>query len=96
MGRVSLPQEFVFPTETLLEFTAIPGSLQEAFVKRKKSFIQRSCQRQKEIRNKTHVSENSQIKTAKEKPPTGILLLKGIGQFLFPIDAHSSIFKPLF
>ncbi|XP_062052855.1 centrosomal protein of 295 kDa isoform X3 [Lepus europaeus] len=69
-------------TEMLLEFTAIPGSLQEAFVKRKKSFIQRSCQRQKEIRNKTHVSENSQIKTAKEKPPTGSFVnrLKGVSK----------------
>uniref|UniRef100_G1Q3W4 Centrosomal protein 295 n=1 Tax=Myotis lucifugus TaxID=59463 RepID=G1Q3W4_MYOLU len=45
---------------------AAPGSLQEAFAKRKKSFIERSCQRQKEIRNKTHVfrnPENQVIKT---------------------------------
>ncbi|XP_005858961.1 PREDICTED: centrosomal protein of 295 kDa isoform X2 [Myotis brandtii] len=52
--------------ETLSKFTPAPGSLQEAFAKRKKSFIERSCQRQKEIRNKTHVfrnPENQVIKT---------------------------------
>ncbi|XP_036180595.1 centrosomal protein of 295 kDa isoform X2 [Myotis myotis] len=51
--------------ETLSKFTPAPGSLQEAFAKRKKSFIERSCQRQKEIRNKTHVfrnPENQEIK----------------------------------
>ncbi|XP_063112298.1 centrosomal protein of 295 kDa isoform X2 [Cavia porcellus] len=51
--------------------TAMPESLQEAFVKRKKSFIERSYQRQKEIRNKTRVCEHSQLKTVKEKPSTG-------------------------
>uniref|UniRef100_A0A8I3PM97 Centrosomal protein 295 n=1 Tax=Canis lupus familiaris TaxID=9615 RepID=A0A8I3PM97_CANLF len=48
--------------------TALPGSLQEAFLKRKKPFMERSSQRQKEIKNKFRVSENSQIKTVKEKP----------------------------
>ncbi|XP_014640731.1 PREDICTED: centrosomal protein of 295 kDa [Ceratotherium simum simum] len=59
-------------TEILPKFTAIPGSLQEAFIKRKKSFIARSSQRQKEIKNKIRVSENSQGKIVKEKPSTGM------------------------
>lgn len=63
----------LFLTETLPKFPLIPGSLQEAFVKRKKSFIERSSQRQKEIKNKIHVSENSQSKTVKEKS-TGMFL----------------------
>ncbi|XP_023367253.1 centrosomal protein of 295 kDa isoform X2 [Otolemur garnettii] len=50
-------------TESLLE------SLQEAFVKRKKSFMERSYQRQKEIWNKIYV--NSQIKLVQEKPTIG-------------------------
>nr|KAF6342646.1 centrosomal protein 295 [Pipistrellus kuhlii] len=51
--------------ETLSKFTAVPGSLQEAFAKRKKSFIERSCQRQKEIRNKIHVSRNTESQVVK-------------------------------
>ncbi|CAK6448876.1 unnamed protein product [Pipistrellus nathusii] len=51
--------------ETLSKFTAAPGSLQEAFAKRKKSFIERSCQRQKEIRNKIHVSRNTESQVVK-------------------------------
>lgn len=51
--------------ETLSKFTAAPGSLQEAFAKRKKSFIERSCQRQKEIRNKIHVSRNTESQIVK-------------------------------
>ncbi|XP_033620172.1 centrosomal protein of 295 kDa isoform X4 [Fukomys damarensis] len=50
--------------------TAIPESLQEAFVRRKKSFMERSYQRQKEIRSKTRVFEHSKSKTVK-KPSTG-------------------------
>nr|XP_008260832.2 centrosomal protein of 295 kDa isoform X3 [Oryctolagus cuniculus] len=82
LSECSTDKSATVSTETLLEFTAIPGSLQEAFVKRKKSFIQRSCQRQKEIRNKIRISENSQIKTAKEKPPTGSFVnrLKGVSK----------------
>uniref|UniRef100_A0A8C7EL37 Centrosomal protein 295 n=1 Tax=Neovison vison TaxID=452646 RepID=A0A8C7EL37_NEOVI len=59
----------------------LPGSLQEAFIKRKKSFIERSSQRQKEIKNKIRISENSQIKIAKEKP-TGLSVnrLKGVNK----------------
>ncbi|XP_004838088.1 centrosomal protein of 295 kDa isoform X4 [Heterocephalus glaber] len=61
--------------------TAIPESLQEAFVKRKKSFMERSYQRQKEIRSKTRVSEHSQFKTVK-KPSTGSSMssLKGVSK----------------
>nr|XP_045364937.1 centrosomal protein of 295 kDa isoform X2 [Camelus bactrianus] len=65
--------------ETLLNFPATSETLQEAFVKRKKSFIERSSQRQKEIRNKIRVSENSQAKIIKEKP-TGSFQLKGVNK----------------
>ncbi|XP_073071957.1 centrosomal protein of 295 kDa isoform X9 [Manis javanica] len=53
--------------ETLPKPTAIPESLQEAFVKRKKKFIERSSQRQEEIKKKTRISEKSPIKIVKEK-----------------------------
>lgn len=53
---------------TIPKFTPMPGSLQEAFVKKKKSFIERSSQRQKEIKNKIRVSENSPSKIVKGKP----------------------------
>ncbi|XP_077636721.1 centrosomal protein of 295 kDa isoform X2 [Crocuta crocuta] len=55
-------------TETPPKLTAVPGSLQEAFMKRKKSFMERSSQRQKEIKNKSYRSEKSQTKIVKEKP----------------------------
>ncbi|XP_062948892.1 centrosomal protein of 295 kDa isoform X2 [Cynocephalus volans] len=81
-------------TETLPKFTATPGSLQEAFVKRKKTFMERSYQRQKEIRNKIHVPENSQIKTAKEKTSTGspVSHLKGVNKvrLSFPEDRKTT------
>ncbi|XP_057606221.1 centrosomal protein of 295 kDa isoform X1 [Hippopotamus amphibius kiboko] len=54
--------------ETLSKFKATPGSLQEAFIKRKKAFMERSSQRQKEIRDKIRVPEGSQTKIVKEKP----------------------------
>ncbi|XP_013367286.1 PREDICTED: LOW QUALITY PROTEIN: centrosomal protein of 295 kDa [Chinchilla lanigera] len=59
--------------------TAVPESLQEAFAKRKKSFMERSYQRQKEVWSKTRVSERSQFKTVKEKSSIGSSLssLKG-------------------
>lgn len=56
----------------LPKFTPVPGSLQEAFVKRKKSFIERSSQRQKEIRSKIRMSENSQSKIIKGKSSPGM------------------------
>nr|XP_030739621.1 centrosomal protein of 295 kDa isoform X3 [Globicephala melas] len=67
--------------ETLSNFTATPGSLQEAFMKRKKAFMERSSQRQKEIRNKIRVSGSSQTKIVKEKP-TGSFVshLKGVNK----------------
>ncbi|XP_024587060.1 centrosomal protein of 295 kDa isoform X3 [Neophocaena asiaeorientalis asiaeorientalis] len=67
--------------ETLSKFTATPGSLQEAFMKRKKAFMERSSQRQKEIRNKIRVSGSSQTKIVKEKP-TGSFVshLKGVNK----------------
>uniref|UniRef100_A0A673TDN1 Centrosomal protein 295 n=1 Tax=Suricata suricatta TaxID=37032 RepID=A0A673TDN1_SURSU len=68
-------------TETPLKLRAIPGSLQEAFIKRKKSFIERSSQRQKEIKNKTYSSEKSQIKIVKEKPTgSSVSRLKGVNK----------------
>ncbi|KAM7084612.1 centrosomal protein of 295 kDa isoform 2-T2 [Molossus nigricans] len=68
--------------ETLPKFTPVPGSLQEAFVKRKKSFIERSCQRQKEIRNKIRVFKNSESQVIKGRPSTGLSAsrLKGVNK----------------
>ncbi|XP_059042432.1 centrosomal protein of 295 kDa isoform X3 [Mustela lutreola] len=67
--------------ETPPKIIALPGSLQEAFIKRKKSFIERSSQRQKEIKNKIRISENSQIKIAKEKPTgSSVNCLKGVNK----------------
>ncbi|NWY49238.1 CE295 protein, partial [Chionis minor] len=43
----------------LLEFTTPPGSLQESFLKRKKSFIQKSLRRVEEIKNKARENEKS-------------------------------------
>lgn len=68
----SVEQQTTLSTETLPKFIPVPGSLQEAFVKRKKSFIERSSQRQKEIRSKIRVSENSQSKIIKGKSSTGM------------------------
>ncbi|XP_031201803.1 centrosomal protein of 295 kDa isoform X3 [Mastomys coucha] len=48
--------------------SATPGSLQEAFMKRKKALLERSYQRQREIWNKTRLP---QTKVSKEKLPTG-------------------------
>ncbi|XP_054581775.1 centrosomal protein of 295 kDa isoform X2 [Eptesicus fuscus] len=56
----SVEETAAISAETLSKFTPAPGSLQEAFAMRKKSFIERSCQRQKEIRNKIH--ENQVVK----------------------------------
>ncbi|XP_054433675.1 centrosomal protein of 295 kDa [Pteronotus mesoamericanus] len=68
-------------SETLPKFTPVPGSLQEAFVKRKKSFIQRSCQRQKEIRNKRQVSKNSESHVIKRKSAgSSATHLKGVSK----------------
>uniref|UniRef100_A0A8D2DYE1 Centrosomal protein 295 n=1 Tax=Sciurus vulgaris TaxID=55149 RepID=A0A8D2DYE1_SCIVU len=69
-------------TEALPKCTVMAGSLQEAFIKRKKKFLERSYQRQKEIRNKIKVTENSQIKTVKEKQATGssVSHLKGVNK----------------
>ncbi|XP_055272176.1 centrosomal protein of 295 kDa isoform X3 [Moschus berezovskii] len=53
--------------ETFSGCTAAPESLQEAFIKRKKAFIERSSRRQKEIKDKVHASGNSQSKTITEK-----------------------------
>ncbi|XP_063464304.1 centrosomal protein of 295 kDa isoform X14 [Pan paniscus] len=80
--------------ETPRRLTPIPGSLQEAFIKRKKSFMERSHQRQKEIRNKIHVSENSHIKTVKEKPSisSSVSHLKGVNKVTasFPEDRKTT------
>lgn len=53
----------------LSNITATPGSLQEAFMKRKKALLERSYQRQREIWNKTRLP---QTKVSKEKLPTGM------------------------
>ncbi|KAF6102673.1 centrosomal protein 295 [Phyllostomus discolor] len=68
-------------SETLSKFTPAPGSLQEAFIKRKKSFIERSCQRQKEIRNKRQVSKNSGSQVIKGNPTgSSVSHLKGVNK----------------
>ncbi|XP_008707603.1 centrosomal protein of 295 kDa-like [Ursus maritimus] len=60
---------------------ALPGSLQEAFIKRKKSFMERSSQRQKEIKNKIRIPENSQIRIVEEKPTgSSVSRLKGVNK----------------
>ncbi|XP_075858548.1 centrosomal protein of 295 kDa isoform X3 [Microcebus murinus] len=81
-SELSIETSTVSAAETLPKFTPIPGSLQEAFVKRKKTFMERSCQRQKEIRNKIRVSENSQMKIVPEKPTIGSSVsgLKGVNK----------------
>ncbi|XP_043308649.1 centrosomal protein of 295 kDa isoform X5 [Cervus canadensis] len=67
--------------ETFSRCTAATESLQEAFIKRKKAFIERSSQRQKEIKDKVHASGNSQTKTITEKT-TGSFVshLKGMSK----------------
>ncbi|KAM9219783.1 centrosomal protein of 295 kDa isoform 2-T2 [Dugong dugon] len=73
------------PAETLPKFiavpeTAIPESLQEAFLKRKKTFIERSTQRQKEVRNRVHVTGNSQVKAAEKPTGSSVSHLKGVSK----------------
>ncbi|KAM5316429.1 centrosomal protein of 295 kDa isoform 2-T2 [Glossophaga mutica] len=69
------------PSETLPKFSPVPGSLQEAFIKRKKSFIERSCQRQKEIRNKRRVSKNSGSQVIKGNPTgSSVSHLRGVNK----------------
>ncbi|XP_030650506.1 centrosomal protein of 295 kDa isoform X3 [Nomascus leucogenys] len=76
VSELSIEKPRTASTETPRWFTPIPGSLQ----KRKQSFMERSHQRQKEIRNKIRVSENSKIKTVKEKPSlsSSVSRLKGV------------------
>ncbi|XP_045870432.1 centrosomal protein of 295 kDa isoform X2 [Meles meles] len=74
-------EQMIMSAENPPKVIALPGSLQEAFVKRKKSFIERSSQRQKEIKNKIRIPENSQIKIAKEKPTgSSVNRLKGVNK----------------
>lgn len=51
-------------TSPIPEYAVTTGNLQEGFVKRKKSFVERSYQRQREMRNKSRTSENSQTTTS--------------------------------
>ncbi|XP_053526335.1 centrosomal protein of 295 kDa isoform X5 [Artibeus jamaicensis] len=68
-------------SETLPKFTPAPESLQEAFIKRKKSFIERSCQRQREIRKKRQVSKNSGSQVIKGNPTgSSVSHLKGVNK----------------
>ncbi|KAM5223931.1 centrosomal protein of 295 kDa isoform 1-T1 [Hipposideros larvatus] len=88
----SVEKQTTLPTETFPKFIPVPGSLQEAFVKRKKSFIERSSQRQKEIRSKIRVSENSQSKIIKGKSSTGssVSRLKGVNRVSLPEDRKTA------
>ncbi|XP_054950740.2 centrosomal protein of 295 kDa isoform X16 [Pan paniscus] len=94
VSELSIEKPRTASTETPRRLTPIPGSLQEAFIKRKKSFMERSHQRQKEIRNKIHVSENSHIKTVKEKPSisSSVSHLKGVNKVTasFPEDRKTT------
>ncbi|VCX31118.1 unnamed protein product [Gulo gulo] len=74
-------ERMIVSAETPPKIIALPGSLQEAFIKRKKSFIERSSQRQKDIKNKIRIPENAQIKIAKEKPTgSSVNRLKGVNK----------------
>ncbi|XP_021782133.2 centrosomal protein of 295 kDa isoform X5 [Papio anubis] len=94
VSELSIEKPRTASTETPQRFTPIPGSLQEAFIKRKKSFMERSHQREKEIRNKIRLSENSQIKTVKEKPSisSSVSRLKGVNKVRasFPEDRKTT------
>ncbi|XP_030773250.1 centrosomal protein of 295 kDa isoform X1 [Rhinopithecus roxellana] len=94
VSELSIEKPRTASTDTPQRFTPIPGSLQEAFIKRKKSFMERSHQREKEIRNKIRLSENSQIKTIKEKPSisSSVSRLKGVNKVRasFPEDRKTT------
>lgn len=94
VSELSIEKPRTASTDTPQRFTPIPGSLQEAFIKRKKSFMERSHQREKEIRNKIRLSENSHIKTVKEKPSisSSVSRLKGVNKVRasFPEDRKST------
>ncbi|XP_033061443.1 centrosomal protein of 295 kDa isoform X10 [Trachypithecus francoisi] len=94
VSELSIEKPRTASTDTPQRFTPIPGSLQEAFIKRKKSFMERSHQREKEIRNKIRLSENSQIKTVKEKPSisSSVSRLKGVNKVRasFPEDRKTT------
>ncbi|XP_014970960.3 centrosomal protein of 295 kDa isoform X5 [Macaca mulatta] len=94
VSELSIEKPRTASTDTPQRFTPIPGSLQEAFIKRKKSFMERSHQREKEIRNKIRLSENSHIKTVKEKPSisSSVSRLKGVNKVRasFPEDRKTT------
>ncbi|XP_025141951.3 centrosomal protein of 295 kDa isoform X5 [Bubalus bubalis] len=81
--------------ETFSRCTAVPESLQEAFIKRKKAFIERSSQRQKEIKDKVHASGNSQTKTITEKT-TGSFVsdLKGMSKVRVSLPEDKKTAQP--
>ncbi|XP_049634972.1 centrosomal protein of 295 kDa [Suncus etruscus] len=61
------------------QLPVLPGSLQEAFLTRNKAFIERSAQRQKELRlrSKTRSWENSKSKALKPAPRPHIIHVTG-------------------
>lgn len=81
--------------ETFSRCTAAPESLQEAFIKRKKAFIERSSQRQKEIKDKVHASGYSQTKTITEKT-TGSFVsdLKGMSKVRVSLPEDKKTAQP--
>uniref|UniRef100_A0A2K5IEH6 Uncharacterized protein n=2 Tax=Colobus angolensis palliatus TaxID=336983 RepID=A0A2K5IEH6_COLAP len=94
VSELSIEKPRTASTDTPQRFTPIPGSLQEAFIRRKKSFMERSHQREKEIKNKIRLSENSHIKTVKEKPSisSSVSRLKGVNKVRasFPEDRKTT------
>ncbi|NWX24618.1 CE295 protein, partial [Aegotheles bennettii] len=60
-SKAQSPSDSHFPSPQTavmqLEFAAVPGSLQESFLKRKKNFIQNSVRRVEEIKNRERENE---------------------------------------
>lgn len=97
LNEVKIAWTFFSLPETLSKFTPAPESLQEAFAKRKKAFIERSCQRQKEIRNKIHVFRNPENQVIEATlsigkfPKTFVLVSKresGLSNHSFSAQVH--------
>ncbi|XP_074072554.1 centrosomal protein of 295 kDa isoform X3 [Macrotis lagotis] len=66
---VERPSSSLQHPDRVQEVSSKPGSLQEAFVKKNNSFIERSSLRQKEIKNKVRTSGKCQPKSALKKHP---------------------------
>ncbi|NXU21698.1 CE295 protein, partial [Thalassarche chlororhynchos] len=65
-SKAQSPNDSHFPSHQtavmLLEFAAMPGSLQESFLKRKKNFIQKSLKRVEEIKKRERENEKPEAR----------------------------------